>query len=301
VYRLVEEVATVVGPERLADADGLLCDTRFRVDEALLAQAPKLRVIANCTVGYENIDIAACARRGIPFSNVRGSLNETVADLSFALILVSLRNMLTAAQWARSGRWMTEPAPFGHDLEGKTLGIVGFGEIGVAVARRAQASRMHVIYANRRPREDDAATGAAFTPLPALLERADCVLALVPLSAATRHMFGPPEFARMKPTAYFVNIGRGALVQTDALVNALRSGQIAGAALDVTDPEPLPPEHPLYALPNVIIVPHIGSATPETRERMALLAARNLVAGLRGEPLPTLVPTDAPGRAPSSR
>jgi glyoxylate reductase len=293
VYRLVEEVATIVGPERLADADGLLCDTRFRVDEAVLAQAPKLRVIANCTVGYENIDVAACVRRGIPFSNVRGSLNEAVADLSFALILASLRKILTAAQWARSGRWMTEPAPFGNDLEGKTLGIVGFGEIGLAVARRAQASRMRVIYANRHPREDDALTGAVFTPLAQVLERADCVLALVPLSAATRHMFGPQEFARMKPSAHFVNVGRGALVQTDALLHALQSGQIAGAALDVTDPEPLPPEHPLFSLPTVTIVPHIGSATPETRERMALLAGRNLVAGLRGEPLPTLVPIEA--------
>jgi glyoxylate reductase len=255
----------------------------------VLAQAPKLRVIANATVGYENIDVAACARRGIPFSNVRGSLNEAVADLSFSLILASLRKLLTAVEWARTGAWMTAQAPYGNDLEGKTLGIVGFGEIGLAVARRAQASRMQVIYTNRHPRADDALTGAAFTPLASLLERADCVLALVPLSNATRHMFGPDEFARMKPTAHFVNVGRGALVQTDALLHALQSGQIAAAALDVTDPEPLPPEHPLYALPNVTIVPHIGSATPETRERMALLAARNLIAGLLGQPLPTRV------------
>jgi glyoxylate reductase len=289
VHRLVEEVATIVGPERLEEAEGLLCDTHFRVDETVLARAPKLRVIANATVGYENIDLAACARRGIPFANVRGSLNEAVADLCFALILNALRKFLDAVAWARSGNWMTGPALFGNDLEGKTLGIVGFGEIGLAVARRAHASRMPVIYSNRHARADDALTGAAFVPLERLLESADCVLALVPLSAPTRKMFGAREFARMKPTAHFVNVGRGALVDTDALVHALQTGQIAGAALDVTDPEPLPPDHPLYALPEVIIVPHIGSATPETRERMALLAGRNLVAGLLGLPLPTLV------------
>ncbi|HTV74873.1 MAG TPA: D-glycerate dehydrogenase [Candidatus Acidoferrales bacterium] len=292
VYRLVEEVAAIAGLERLADADGIFCDMRLRLDEATLAQAPKLRVIAAMPVGYENIDLAACARRGIVVSNGRGTLNEAVADLSHALILASLRRLLTAVEWARSGRWMNEPAPFGHDLEGKTLGIAGFGEIGLAVARRAQASRMKVMYTNRRPRADDALTGASFVPFEQLLETADCVLALVPLSAATRHLFGRAEFARMKPTAHFVNVGRGALVDTEALVEALQAGRLAGAALDVTDPEPLPPDHPLYTLPNVTIVPHIGSATPETRERMALQAGRNLVAGLLGRPLLTPVPMD---------
>jgi glyoxylate reductase len=289
VSALVERVARVKGLESLGEADGLLTDGSFAIDEAFLARGPKLRVIALSSVGFDKVDVEACARRGIPFSNARGALTDAVADVCFALVLASMRKLTGALDWARSGDWMHGPAPFGNELAGKTLGIIGFGEIGAALARRAQVSRMNVVYHNRTPRADDAALGTRHLSFDELLASADCIVSLVPLSPQTRKMFGAAEFARMKPGARFVNAGRGALVDTEALLAALVSGKLGGAALDVTDPEPLPPEHPLYSAPNVTIFPHIGSATPETRERMALLAAENLVAGLRGEPMPTLV------------
>ncbi len=167
--------------------------------------------------------------------------------------------------------------PFGHDLEGATLGIVGLGQIGLAVAKRAHVSGMKVIYANRNPRADDAVTGAAYRPFGALLAEADCVVLLVPLSPETRGLIGTEQLQRMKRTATLVNVGRGAIVDTDALVRALDAKTIAGAALDVTDPEPLPPGHPLTGRDDVVIVPHVGSATFETRARMAMLAAENLI------------------------
>jgi glyoxylate reductase len=289
VTALVSRVARVEGLESLGAADGLLSDGSIVIDDAFLARAPKLRIIALSSVGYDKLDVEALARRGIPFSNARGALTDAVADLCFALILASMRKLTVALDWARSGGWMHGPAPFGNELAGKTLGIIGFGEIGAALARRAQVSRMNVVYHNRTPRADDAALGTRYLSFDELLASADCIVSLVPLSPQTRKMFGAAEFARMKPEARFVNAGRGALVDTAALLAALESGKLGGAALDVTDPEPLPQEHPLYSAPNVTIFPHIGSATPETRERMALLAAQNLVAGLRGEPMPTLV------------
>jgi glyoxylate reductase len=292
VKKIVEEVARVEGLESLAEAEGLLTDGSLAIDDALFERAPKLRVVALSSVGYDKVDLEACARRGIPFSNARGTLTDAVADLSFALVLASMRKLTVALDWGRSGAWMRGPAPFGSDLAGKTLGIIGFGDIGAALARRARVSGMNVVYNNRKQRDDDATSGVTYRPFEELLATADCIVSLVPLTPQTRKMFGAAEFARMKPTTHFVNVGRGALVDTDALLEALLSGNLAGAALDVTDPEPLPPEHPLYDAPNLTIYPHIGSATAETRERMALLAARNLVAGLRGEPMPTLVNTE---------
>jgi glyoxylate reductase len=192
--------------------------------------------------------------------------------------------------WVRSGRWVKEgDAPFGHDLAGATLGIIGLGDIGSAVVRRAQVSGMRVIYNNRRPRADDAATGAAYRPFEALLAEADCIVLLVPLSPQTRGLFNDAAFARMKPDAVLVNAARGPIVETAALLRALEQGRIAGAVLDVTDPEPLPPDHPLLARNEVVVVPHVGSATFETRTRMAMLAAENLLAGLDGKPLLTPV------------
>ncbi len=289
VRAYVEPVARIEGLEALSEAEGLLSDGSLAIDDAFLARAPKLRLIALSSVGYDKVDVEACNRRGIPFSNAHGALTDTVADLIFALVLASMRKLTVALDFARSGEWMRGAAPFGNDLAEKTLGIAGFGEIGAALARRAQASRMKVVYHNRKPRQDDAALGVRYLDFDELLATSDCVVALVPLSPQTRKMFGAAQFAKMKPAAHFVNAGRGALTDTEALLEALRSGKIAGAALDVTDPEPLPPEHPLYGAPNITIYPHIGSATPETRERMQMLAARNLVAGLRGEPMPTLV------------
>ena len=273
----------------LADASGVLVSSNVPVDAAFLAAAPKLRIVATWSVGYDNVDLAALAARGIVLTNTSGSLTETVADLTYALVIFAVRNLAVGLNWVRSGRWMQGNMPFGHDLEGATLGIIGFGTIGLAVAKRAQVSGMRVIYSNRTPRRDDAATGASYRSFDALLAEADCVVLLVPLTDETRGMFGDAQFARMKPSATLVNAARGAVVDTDALVRALQAEAIAGAALDVTDPEPLPPDHPLLTLDNVVIVPHIGSATDETRARMAMLAAENLIAFVEGKQPPTQV------------
>jgi glyoxylate reductase len=272
-----------------ADAVGVLVSSAVPVDAAFLAAAPKLRIVATWSVGYDNVDLAALAARGIVLTNTSGSLTETVADLTYALVIFAVRNLAVGLNWVRSGRWMQGNMPHGHDLEGATLGIVGLGTIGLAVAKRAQVSGMRVIYSNRNARGDDATTGAAYRPFDALLAEADCVVLLVPLSDETRGMFGDAQFARMKPAATLVNVARGAVVDTDALVRALQQKKIAGAALDVTDPEPLPPGHPLIALDNVVIVPHVGSATYETRARMAMLAAENLIAFTEGREPPTRV------------
>src|ERR1035437_2821642 len=267
----------------LADAVGVLVSSTFPIDAEFLAAAPALRIVATWSVGYDNVDLAALAARGIVLTNTSGSLTETVADLTYALVIFAVRNLAVGLSWVRSGRWLQGNMPYGHDLAGATLGIVGFGTIGLAVAKRAQVSGMRVIYSNRNPRSDDATTVESYRSFDALLAEADCVVLLVPLTDETRGMFGDAQFARMKPTATLVNVARGALVR------ALEQKKIAGAGLDVTDPEPLPPDHPLAALDNVVIVPHVGSATYETRARMAMLAAENLVAYIEGKEPPTRV------------
>jgi glyoxylate reductase len=268
-------------------AQGLLIESTLQIDEALLERLPALRVVSSASVGYDNIDLAACARHDIAVSNGRGALDDAVADLILALIIMSRRQMLPAIAWAKNGAWLGGLAPFARDVAGATLGIYGFGAIGLALAKRARVCGMRIEYANRRPRQDDATTGATFRDLPDLARNADILVILTPLTAETRKRFSHELLGLMKPSAYLINAARGGIVDTDALTEALAAGRLAGAALDVTDPEPLPPEHPLYANPNVIIVPHIGSATVETRERMSELAARNLAAFFRGEPLLT--------------
>ena len=288
----VSDVSSVPRAEwgaALAEATGVLVSSAVPIDAAFLAAAPALRIVATWSVGDDNVDLAALAARGIVLTNTSGSLTETVADLTYALVIFAVRNLAVGLNWVRSGLWMAGNMPFGHDLEGATLGIVGFGTIGLALAKRAQVSGMRVIYSNRNPRADDATTGASYRTFDALLAEADCVVLLVPLSDETRGMFSDARFARMKPTATLVNVARGAVVDTDALLRALQQNVIAGAALDVTDPEPLPSDHPLAALDNVVIVPHVGSATHETRARMAMLAAENLLAFIDGRELPTPV------------
>ena len=273
----------------LQTAEGLLTLPNIAVNAELLAAAPKLRVIAQPAVGYDNIDIKACTDRKIPFANTPGVLVETTADLAFGLLLTAARRIHEGWNWVQAGKWPAAALPLGVDLYGKTLGIVGLGAIGAAVTRRAQASGMKVIYNNRRQRPDDGLTGAEFCRFEELLVNSDFIIVLTPLSAESRGLFGAGEFARMKPTAYLINAARGAVVDTEALYTALTERQIAYAALDVTDPEPLPADHPLIKLPNILITPHIGSATTETRGRMALLAAENLLLGLAGKPLVTCV------------
>lgn len=279
--------------EWLNDAEGLFVTMNMPVNEQLLALAPKLRVIVQAAVGYDNIDVPACTRRRIPFCNTPGVLVETTADLAFGLLLTAARRIHEGWEWVRAGNWQNGTQfPFGVDLYNKTLGIVGMGSIGSAVAKRGQACGMKVIYHNRNRLPVQDSFQAEYRGFDELLTEADFIVVLTPLTAETRGMFGAKEFARMKPTAYFVNAARGAVVDTEALYNALASKQIAYAALDVTDPEPLPGDHPLLQLPNILVVPHIGSATTETRIRMGMLAAENLLLGLDGRPLVTCVNPD---------
>jgi glyoxylate reductase len=273
----------------LAGAAGVLSSSNAPLDAAFFDEAPGLRIVAMQSVGYDNVDLRVVRERGIVLTNSRGSLVEAVADLTYALVIMAVRQLGPAMAWARSGRWMDGDAPYSHDLAGATLGVAGFGAIGNALARRAQVSGMRVVYHTRTPRADDAQTGASHRSFEDLLAEADCVVALLPLTPQTRGMFDDAAFARMKPTATFVNAARGPLCDTGALLRALEQKKIAGAALDVTDPEPLPPDHPLYARDDVVIVPHVGSATVETRTRMAMLAAENLLAFIAGKPLLTRV------------
>jgi glyoxylate reductase len=266
---------------RARHADALLCTLANPVDAAFLDACPHLKVISSCAVGTDNIDLRTAARRGIPVGNTPGVLTDATADLAFALLLAAARRLPQTSAAVHAGEWGPwEPAGFlGHDVAGATLGIVGAGRIGTAVATRAQGFGMAVL----------TTTSRGGTPLPTLLERSDFVSLHVPLTPATRHLIGRPELARMQPTAILVNTARGPVVDTPALIDALHAGAIAGAALDVTDPEPLPADHPLLAAPNVLVTPHIGSATPRTRARMAELAVDNVLAGLAGEPLPHAV------------
>ena len=255
-------------------AEGLLCLLTDTVDAALLEAAPALRVVSNYAVGTDNVDLAACAARGIPVGRTPDVLTEATADLTLALLLAAARRLPQAAADVHRGEWRTwEPDRWlGLELDGATLLVVGAGRIGRAVKRRAEAFGMRVLTAGR----DD--------PLP--LEDADVVTLHCPLTPETRHLIDARALARMKPTALLVNTARGPIVDTEALRAALHDGAIAGAALDVTDPEPLPAGHPLLAAPNLLVVPHIGSATTRARARMADIAVDNLLAGLAGRPLP---------------
>ena len=264
--------------ERAADAEGLLTMLTERVDEALLDAAPNLRAIANMAVGTDNIDLDATAARGIRVGNTPDVLTDTTADLAFALLLAVARRLPDGAAEVRDGRWGPwQPAHgLGADVSGATLGIVGRGRIGDAMARRGEGFGMDVVHSSR----------SSGLPLLELLERADFVSLHTPLTAATRHLIDAGALARMRPTAFLINTARGGVVDQDALREALIDGTIAGAGLDVTDPEPLPPDHPLLDAPNLLVVPHVGSATVRTRERMAAMAADNLLAALAGRPMP---------------
>lgn len=274
----------------LAQADALYSTGNMRIDEKLLAKAPKLKVIAQASVGYDNIDIAACAARGIPVGNTPGVLVDAVADLAYALIIDSARQIVKAHNHVVSGAW-GERKPFGltTDLAGKKLGIIGMGDIGSAIAKRAQASKMQVIYHNRHQRPDDAKLGVQYVSQEELLAEADFILLAVTLNPSTKHLINAGTIAKMKKGVRLINISRGGVVETEALCDALVSGQVAYAAMDVTDPEPLPGEHRLLTLPNVTVTPHIASATTETRDAMALLTVENILAGLEDKPLPAQV------------
>ena len=269
-----------------AGADGLLCLLTERIDGELLAAAPRLRVCSSMSVGHDHVDVAACTDRGVLVCNTPGVLTETTADLCWAILMACARRLYEAQRTVVEGRWPAG-APFflaGQDIWGRTLGIVGLGRIGQAVARRAKGFGMRILYTGRHGRpEAEAETGAQRVELPELLAQADFVVLLAALTPETRHLIGAAELARMKPTAVLVNAARGPMVDEAALAEALRAQRIWGAALDVFEREPIGADHPLLGLPNVIAVPHIGSASVATRMAMARLAAENLRAGLAGE------------------
>lgn len=264
--------------EKARDAEGLLCLLTDRIDRDVIACCENLRVISNYAVGVDNVDVEAATERGIPVGFTPDVLTEATADATFGLLMACARRVVEGDDVVRAGRWLTwEPTLLlGQGVHGKTLGIVGLGRIGKAVAARAEGFGMEVIHHGK----------SSGVPLEELLERSDFVSLHVPLSDATRGMIGEAELKRMKPTAILVNTSRGGLIETSALIRALESGWIAGAGLDVTDPEPVPRGHPLLAAPNLIVNPHIASASIEARTAMSDLAVDNLLAGLAGEPMP---------------
>ncbi len=259
------------------------------VDGAMLDRLPGVKVVSNYGVGVDHIELRDAAERGVPVGNTPDILNGATADMGFALLLAAARRLVEGDRYAR-GPDFTDYDPgymLGREVHGGALGIVGLGRIGRQVARRAAGFDMRVLYHNRRRREDlEAELGAQFASFDDLLAESDFVLLCVPLTEQTKGLIDRAALSKMKRTATLVNISRGPVVETDALVAALESGEIASAGLDVTDPEPLPRDHPLLRLENVVIAPHLGSATEQTRRRMAELSIANLLAGLKGEPLP---------------
>ncbi|QDU21645.1 2-hydroxyacid dehydrogenase [Urbifossiella limnaea] len=276
--------------ERVRGCDGLVSLLTDRVDAALLDAAPTLKVVSNFAVGFNNVDVPACTARGVRVGNTPGVLTDATADIAVTLMLAAARRLGESATDAKEGRWLTwEPLGWlGQDLAGKTLGIVGMGRIGFATAKRLHHGwGMKVLYTARSAKPDaDRELAARRVELDELLRDSDYVSLHADLNPTTKGLFGADAFGKMKRTAVFVNTSRGPLVDQPALAAALRAGTIFAAGLDVTDPEPLPPDHELYALPNCVIAPHVASATVGTRDAMANRCADNLLAGLCGDPLP---------------
>ena len=285
-----EKMPKEVLKEWLREADGLWSINHFTVDEDLVKDAPNLKVIAQASVGYDNIDIDALTARHIPYGNTPDVLTETTAELAFTLMAAASRRIYENAQFVKDGTWAERPSNIkGKDLSRMTLGIIGMGKIGVSVSRRARAFGMTVQYHNRNRRNDDSLLMTTYVSLGKLLTTSDVILVMAPLTEETYHLIDAEAFEMMKETALFVNVGRGKIVDTDALVHALETGQIDYAALDVVDPEPIGADHPLLKTGKCLVVPHIGSFTDRTRKEMAMLTANNLIAGVHGKPLLTCV------------
>src|ERR1700676_176221 len=270
---------------RVKDKEGMICLLTEKINEELLSVAPKLRIAANVAVGFDNIDVAACTKRGVVATNTPGVLDETTADFAWTLLMAVGRRVVERDTLARSGHWTGWGLDQlgGTDVWGKTLGIVGFGRIGKAMARRAIGFQMKVIYADavRAPQAVEKELNAEYREMASLLAKSDFVSVHVPLLPETRGLFDATRFYKMKPTAYLINTSRGAVVDEAALVHALEDGKIAGAALDVFENEPL--IHPGLKRPNVVLAPHIASASIETRTKMACMAAENVVALFKGQ------------------
>ncbi|MBS1251261.1 MAG: Glyoxylate/hydroxypyruvate reductase B [Anaerolineales bacterium] len=279
--------------EKVADKEGLLSLLTDTVNAQLMDAAPNLKVISNYAVGFDNIEIEEATKRGLPVGNTPGVLTDTTADFAFAMIMATGRRIVEGADYVRAGKWKTWGPRLlaGQDIHGATLGIVGFGRIGQAVAKRAQGFDMRVVAYDIYP--DHAAAeelGVEFVDdMDVVLRQADFLTVHTQLTDETYHLIGKRELQLMKPTAILVNTSRGPCVDPDALYRALRDGEIAYAGLDVTEPEPIDRDSPLLELDNCVVVPHIASASVATRGKMAEMAAQNLIAGVRGERLPTCV------------
>jgi glyoxylate reductase len=270
---------------RVKDARGIVSLLTDRIDAEVMDAAPGLKVICNVAAGYDNIDLAAAKQRGIWVTNLPGVLTETTADLGFALLMSAARRLPEGRDYAKSGRWKTwgMTTLLGQDVHGATLGIAGMGRIGTAIARRGKGFNMRIIYHNRNRNEAaERELGAEYVSKDELLRQSDFLMLIMSYSPAARHFIDAAALSIMKPTATLINMARGGAVDTDALTHAMREKKIFAAALDVTDPEPLPAAHPLYQLDNVLIVPHLGSASVVTREKMSIMAAQNCIAGVMG-------------------
>lgn len=273
-------------------ASALLTMLSDKVDEELLSAGENLKVVANLAVGFDNIDVEAATSRGIIVTNTPDVLTETTADLTFALLMASARRIVEAAEYIKAGKWEGW-SPYliaGHDVYGKTMGIVGMGKIGESVARRAKGFGMEILYHNRSRKPDaEKELGAIYSSFDDLVKNADFVVSLAPLTNETRNLFTADVFAKMKKSAIFINAGRGPVVDEQALYKALKQGEIAGAGLDVFEKEPISAAHPLLELPNVVAIPHIGSASTETRTNMIKLCSANVKAVLTGDSPKTIV------------
>jgi glyoxylate reductase len=278
--------------QHIRDVEGLLCLLTDQIDGEVMDKAgPQLKVISNHAVGFDNIDVPAATSRGIPVGNTPGVLTEATADFAFALLMAVARRIPEAERYVKEGKWKTwgPMTLLGVDIQGATLGLVGFGRIGQAVARRALGFDMRVIFydpGEKKPYPDLNATPVDFETL---LAESDFISLHTPLTPDTRHMIDAKAFSKMKPNAVLINTARGPIVDADALYEALKAKRIFGAGLDVTDPEPIPIDSPLLTLDNIVIVPHIASASKTSREKMSEMAAQNLIAGLKGERLPNCV------------
>jgi glyoxylate reductase len=274
---------------KVADCDGLVSLLTDRIDGELLDAAPRLKVVSNYAVGFNNIDVPAATARGVCVGNTPGALTDATADCAFMLLIAAARRMAEGLLDARQGQWKTwEPVGYlGQDLAGKTLGVVGLGRIGLALAKRCHRGwDMRVLYHDLAPNpQAEAELGARRVGLDELLRQSDFVSVHAALTPENRHLIGAAQFKLMKPTAVFVNTARGPLVDQKALYEALRAGTIFAAGLDVTDPEPPAAADPLLRLPNVVVTPHVASATYSTRDGMAEICADNLIAGVTGQPL----------------
>jgi glyoxylate reductase len=285
--------------EKIKDAEGLLSLLTDKIDGELLDKAPKLRAVSNYAVGFDNIDVDAATARGVAVGNTPGVLTDTTADFAWSLLMSSARRVVEGMDYVRAGKWKTwgPLLLLGRDVHHATLGLLGLGRIGSAMARRAKGFDMRIMYYDPFRREDlEKELGIEYVDLDTLFRQADFLSVHVPLTPETHHLLNAEAFGKMKKTAILINSARGPIVDTMALYEALRDGEIAYAGLDVTDPEPIPADHPLLTLTNVVVCPHTASASIETRGKMAEMAADNLIYGLRGEQMPTQVNKGVTGK-----